>query len=87
MRKLLVVAILANLGLARAAEPSASAAPRPAAAKDGEAPGRKAPPAKAGAEPAAAKAEGQPSAAKDVPPAKAAEAPPCEPVKPCSIDG
>ncbi len=83
MRKLLLAAIVASLGLARAAEPSATpqggAEARPAPAEKAKTPPRKhggkakakpAPPAKA------------PGAAAKPEPAK-----PCEPVKPCPIDG
>ncbi len=73
MRKLLLAAMVASLGLARAADPSATP--------------------QAGAEPHAEKANKVPRKgaakpkAKGVPPAEKPSAKPCEPVKPCPIDG
>lgn len=91
MRKLLLAAIVASLGLARAAEPPATpqagAEPKLAGAEKTEK--TKKPPRKAGAKPKAKTAN---APEKSVPPAqtpaaKPEPAKPCEPVKPCPIDG
>jgi hypothetical protein len=92
MRKhlLLAVALAANLGLARAAEPSAPAQPAPKAAAGAEAHDGKAKPAEDRAKPTPAPAKQKKDAKPPEQGGAAAGKPdekPCEPVKPCPIDG
>jgi hypothetical protein len=91
MRKLVLAALVATLGLAQAAEPPAAAAEGGAGTKPdakaqehpakskGSKPRAKAPKAQAGKDAAPAKAQ-------ETGKAKAEAEKPCEPVKPCPID-
>ncbi len=89
MRKLLLAAaILATAGLVRAAEPTAARQPAGAEAKPAAAGAKAQKPGKAGKAPRkdGAKPAAKP-AAKDGGAAKPEPEKPCEPVKPCPIDG